>query len=317
MPGGLLPTASAVLSSIPQEYLHHQAHARRHPASAYGTSLKMIASHWIKVLEELHKLQMEYIWQKKDERFPKVLDEYRQLLHRVHEHLDACQSTLRCLCRPEEGPDTPLDVPFMNKAKAPGWNRFREVTKQYNDDNIGLLVNTLKHSQGELCGIYFWSPGDFRPGYFLRDVLPGGSLGPHRKLHSNGNTAFSFARDMLMHVWQIYRISEALCEAVTKFLRTRHSFNVQPDTTGTGSTEWESVVSACAMIRPEFFPDETTKPYPLVLHNHRDSELTLEYPSSARGIRVSLEAEIRVTFTVDQHHLSNKLPYMAARRGEA
>ncbi len=314
LPGGLLPAASAVLAAIPAQYLHFDEHGRRHPASAYEASLRQITTRWTKVFEALNRLRTQYLWEQRDEHFPQLLDDYCQLLHRFHEHLDACHSSMRSLCCPADGPDTPFDVRFLDKAKVPGWKRFREVTKTYNDDHIGLIVNTLKHSQGELCGIYFWSSIDFRPGYFLRDILRGGALGPHRKLHDGGDTAFSFTRDMLLHLWQIFRVGEALAEAVTTFVRTKHSLELQLSPDIGGFPEWSSVIANCASLPPEFFPDETAKPYPLVLYNPRDGEVALEYPGTARGIQLDPNAQIRVAFTVDGNHLCNKMPYMTKGR---
>lgn len=103
---------------------------------------------------------------------------------------------------------TQIDTQFLDKAKPAGWKQFRDATREYRENHIGLIVNTLKHKQGELCPIYFQSPIEFRPGYYLRDVLPGEAMGPSRELHSGGNTAFSFARDMLVHLWWLYRIGD-------------------------------------------------------------------------------------------------------------
>ena len=272
--GNLLPAAYNAISSVPKELCRHQEHGKRHPKSAYGTSLRLLSEQWIKFFGELKRLRTEYLWQTKDDHYSIVVNEYRELLHRIHEHLDACNSVIRSLCNPHDAKASVFDVQFLNQAKPPGWKNFQAVTKKYNDDHIGLLVNTLKHSQGELCGVYFTSETEFRPGYFLKDILPNGLLGPSARLHNGGNTAFSFARDMLIHLWYFYRIGEELANTVATIVRVKHSHELAMTPTSSTNSRWNDVLELCAEVRPEFFPDELKKPYPVIQYNHRDQEVS-------------------------------------------
>lgn len=240
---------------------------------------------------------------------PVVIDAYTQLLHRINEHHDACYSVLRSLCPATEAKATQIDTQFLDKAKLPGWKQFRDATKEYRENHIGLIVNTLKHKQGELSSIYFKSTTEFRPGYYLRDVLPGGAMGPSRKLHSGGNTAFSFARDMLMHLWWFYRIGDLLTTAITTALRVRHGHELVISPQGAGETGMTVVLERCAQLRPEFFPDELLKPYPRVLFQPTPAAVTFEFPTTARGIRMNPESTVVTQFVVDGVHLSEKMPY--------
>lgn len=308
--GNILPEAFNVLSAVPDHLTFHEEHGMRHPKSAYGTSIRLISSQWMKTIDELDRLRHEYNWEGKDERIGAVVDSYVGLLSRLNEHFDACFAALRCLCPASMAKATPFDTQFLDKAKPSGWKQFREATRSYREDRVGLIVNTLKHRQGELCAIYFKSSVEFRPGYYLRDVLPGGALGPSAALHSGGNSAFSFARDMLMHLWWLYRIGELLSTAVRSLIRALHGHVLAETPQGPGATQWVDLVRACSTVRPEFFPDESRMPYPRVLLQPSPLVATLEFPTTARGIGPGPNWQIKTFMTVDGAHRTNKMPYM-------
>jgi hypothetical protein len=312
--GNLYPEAYNVLFSIPSQFCFHEQHGMRHPNSAYGTSLRLITRQWLKLLDELDRLRNEYLWEQKSDHIEIVVSEYAELLSRLNAHLDACCAALRCLCPASMAASTPIDTRFLGNAKPPGWKHFRDSLRPYRDDHIGLVVNTLKHKQGELCPIYFKSETEFRPGYYLRDILPGGILGPSAKLHSGGDTAFSFNRDMLIHLWWIFRIGALLTNAIAAILQVqhKHSLSVQPQPPG--DAKWEDVLLRCAALRPEFFPDELLKPYPRVFLRPTPKAVVLEFPTTARGIPLADTATVSTRITVDPEHRGNKMPYMAQRR---
>lgn len=307
--GNLMPLAFCAIASIPDSFLFNTEHDLRHPKSAYGTSLRLISGQWLKALDELDRLRSEYLWKGNADHMPVVIDAYTQLLHRINEHHDACYSVLRSLCPASSAKATQIDTQFLDKAKLAGWKQFRDATKAYREGHIGLIVNTLKHKQGELCPIYFKSNIEFRPGYYLRDVLPGGAMGPSRKLHSGGNTAFSFGRDMLMHLWWLYRIGDLLAIAITTALQVRHTHTLEVIPQSVGDANLTAVLERCAQLRPEFFPDEITKPYPRILFQPVPTAVTLEFPTTARGICMGSELRVVTQFVVDGAHLSEKMPY--------
>lgn len=309
----LMPSAFGAIASIPDACTFSAEHGLRQPKSAYGTSLRLISAQWLKALDELDHLRSEYLWKGNADHMPVVIDAYTQLLHRINEHHDACYSVLRSLCPASEAKATQIDTQFLDRAKLAGWKQFRDATKEYRENHIGLIVNTLKHKQGELCPIYFKSAIEFRPGYYLRDILPGGAMGPSGKLHSGGNTAFSFARDMLMHLWWLYRIGELLTTAIATALRVRHAHALVITPQGSGDANLTVVLERCAQLKPEFFPDELLKPYLRVLFQPTQAAVTLEFPTTARGIRMSPELTVVTQFVVDGAHLSEKMPYFGHR----
>lgn len=311
--GNLLPRAWNVLACVPEDFWCHVAHGKRHPMSAYNTSLRLISEQWLKVFDRLDELYREHNWEGCETGFPALLGEYRELLSRLHEHFDACFSVLRSLCPTDDKNKTVFDNQFLDKAKLVGWKQFRDAIRPYRDDRIGAIVNTLKHNQGELCSIFFHSETEFRPGYFLRDILPDGALGPSAKLHSNGETAFSFARDMMLHFWWLFRTGDLLADTICTALRADHQYKLM-ETSQSFSSSLGKVVERCAGLRPEFFPDEIEIPYPRILYQPFPCILTLEFPSSARGHRIG-EMQVSTSFVVDGRHLSNKMPYFPKKQG--
>ena len=312
--GSIFPAAFNALAAIPDALSFHADHQRRHPKSAYATSLRLIAEQWVRALDALDHLHTEHNFQDKESSAPALLSEYAELLFRLNEHPDACFSALRSLCPSTASKPTDFDTQFLAKSKLPGWKQFQEAVRPYRDEHIGLIVNTLKHRQGELCSVHFKSLIEFRPGYFLRDVLPDGALGPSGKLHSNGNTAFSFARDMMLHLWWLFRIGELLAEAVRTALHVNHAHSLVATPVEPGDTKWVEVVRRCGGLKPEFFPDEIVKPYPRILFQPSPNQVILEFPTSARGHKLLGTTTVVTAFNVDMAHPTNKMPYMAQKQ---
>jgi hypothetical protein len=308
--GNLLPSAHNYIAGIPERLLFHVEHEIRHPLSAYSTSLRLIAVQWVKFLDELDKLRAEYFWAGDTKTDEVVKDEYAQLLHRLNEHQDACYSVLRAICPPNLAKLNRVDSIFLDRANLPGWKSFRAATKPYREDHIGLIVNNLKHRQGELSSIAFKSLSEFRPGYFLRDTLPGGAMGPCRKLHTGGNTAFSYARDQLLHLWWLYRIGDLLSGALTTANLKLSNLKITPIPQPVPQVEWSNLLIRLAQIKPEYFPDELVKPLPLVKVSRVPSIFTIEFPSGARGIPLNMTSICITTgITLDSAYLTHKVPY--------
>lgn len=306
--GNTLPRAWNALAVIPDEYSYHLHHGKRHPVSTYSISLRSITAQWLNVFSKLDALSREHNWEGTEASYPVLIAEYKELLYSLNEHFDACFSVLRSLCPPTAAPANLFDSQFLDKAKLPGWKKFRDSIKIYRDAHIGKLVNTLKHSQGELCSIFFYSTTEFRPGYYLRDVHPDGALGPSHKLHQNANTAFSFSRDMMIHFWWLFRTGDLLANTVGGALRTLHGVQVVDRHQDAPDMGWEKLITECARLRPEFFPDEVEKPYPRILHHADNRSLSIEFPSAARSHRVS-PMRVQTQLTFDKNHPLNKLPY--------
>lgn len=307
--GNLLPRANNVISSIPDEYLFHLQHGKLHPSSAYRRSLRAISEQFSLVLDQINILYTEHFSEGKESSFPSLMKEYKTLLYRLNEHFDACNSVLRSLCPPDQVKPIKLDAQFLSQAKLDGWKNFSNATLDYRLNHIGLLANKLKHDGAELNWIFLHSPDEFRPGYYLSDVLADGGTGPNPELHLNGNTAFSFVRDLKQHIWWLYRVSELLAEAITTAMHALHQFKTSDLFTTVENIELAEVVGRVAALRPEYFPDEMNKPQTRIVVPVDLSAITLEFPGSERGIRFKGEMQIKSGLRVDFNHPSMRLPY--------
>ena len=141
--GNLLPAAYNVIASIPKDLLLHTAHGTRHPASAYLTSLRLIAAQWNKFLDQCEKLQAEYLSENKTTNAAATTAEYAQLLHRLNEHLDACYAVLRAVCPTSRARPNHIYAVFLANASFPGWKKFREATRGYREEHVGFIVNQI------------------------------------------------------------------------------------------------------------------------------------------------------------------------------
>lgn len=308
--GSILPSALGAIAAVPTEFLHHEMHGLRHPLSAYSTSIRLITAEWTKVFNLLERIKARYFLGEEDNTLLDVASAYAALLHRLNEHFDACYSVLRSLS-PQEAKKTTLGhSQYLDNVKLVGWKQFKESTRDYRESHLGLIVNSIKHAQGELCPMYFHSDTEFRPGYYLRGILPGGVLGPDPRLHRGGNTAISFSRDMLMHIWWLYRISDLLSSTIASLLSVKHKHALLPSSFSLPEAQWANVVASCSKISPEFFPDEWRLPYPLVIYSQSPEQLSIEFPSAAGVHRMTGEAKVRVLATLDGTHLQEKVPYV-------
>lgn len=307
--GSILPSTFGVIAALPANYLHHEAHGLRHPLSAYGTSIRLITAQWTKTFSDLATLRARYYVNKDDDFLMDVAQSYSQLLHRLNEHQDACYSVLRSLSSVTESKPSRLHTQYLDKNKLVGWKQFRDATRIYRENHIGLIVNSLKHAQCELCPMYFHSATEFRAGYYLRNIQAGGVLGPDPKLHQGGNTAISFNHDMLMHFWWLYRIGDLLSTAITSFVSATYGQVLVPVAYSLPEAKWDDVSKQCAALTPDFFPNEWGASYPRVIYQQIPELLTLEFPTSVRGHKMIGEIEIRTMTTVDGEHPNERVPY--------
>lgn len=308
--GSLLPAAVCAIEAIPPEYLHHERHQLLHPRSAYSTSIRLITAQWTKTFNDLSVLQTRYLSNQDDMFLMDVAASYSALLHKLNEHFDACYCVLRSLSPTVESKPVVVHTQHLERVKLVGWKQFKDATRNYRDSHLGLIVNSLKHAQGELCPLYFHSSSEFRPGYFLRGLLPGGVRGPDPRLHRGGNTAISFNRDMLIHLWWIYRTSDVLATAITSFLDATYKYKLTSKPASLPEAEWSRVVQHCASLSPEFFPDEWGLPYPRVIYRASPEEVSIEFPSTAGTHKMHGHVLVRTLTTVDGVYPREKAPYM-------
>lgn len=310
--GSLLPAAVNTIAAIPPKYLHYEKHQLLHPKSAYATSIRLLTAQWTKTFDDLSELRIRFATSQDDMFLMDVAASYSALLYRLNEHFDACYSVLRSLSPTVESKPTALHTQYLERVKLVGWKKFRDATRNYRESHVGFIVNALKHSQGELCPLCIHSNTEFRPGYYLRGLLPGGVRGPDPRLHRGGNTAISFSRDMLIHFWWIYRTSDLLTDAVTTYLDATYRHTLTPLSVSLPEANWTNVVQRCAALSPEFFPDEWSLPYPRAIYVADPEEISIEFPSSAGTHKIRGDVQVQTLTTVDSEYPSEKVPYLGA-----
>jgi hypothetical protein len=308
--GSLLPSALSSIDAIPPQYLHHEKHQLLHPKSAYGTSIRLLTAQWTKTLDDLSDLRVRHATGQDDLYLMDVAASYSALLHKLNEYFDACYAVLRSLSPIMESRPTLVHSQYLDRVKLTGWKQFRDATRNYRESHVGLIVNALKHSQGELCPLYFHSASEFRPGYYLRGLLPGGVRGPDPRLHRGGNTAISFNRDMLIHLWWLYRTSDLLVDAIAAYLDSSYKVSLTPQAAKLSEAKWADVLQRCSALSPEFFPDEWSLPYPRAVYRESPQEFSIEFPSTAGTHKIRGEIQVRTLTTVDGAYPIEQVPYI-------
>jgi hypothetical protein len=202
-----------------------------------------------------------------------------------------------------------MDTHFLNQAKVAGWKDFRLRIQPYTQDRLGAVVNSLKHNQSEIASFYLHQLPDLRAGYYVRDVLPSGALGPAPRVHADGNSAFSFARDMLLHFWNLYFISAELAAVMRRAAGSADFRGAAQYKNDSINSARESLAERIAGLPLAFFPDEVRLPLPLARWNPSMRELTLDMPSAVRPRRLPNGYHMRTAISIDMSHATNKLPY--------
>ena len=315
MNGSILPSAEAIIRAIPAEFLHHEAHGLKHPLAVYQTSLARVGAAWTKIFPLLHTLRFEVMGGVEHQSYSQVLQAYEALLYRLNEHVDAAYEILRSLL-PPDGKSYFSHAQALKTQKLAGYMGFRDVVQRgWRESHIGAIVNLLKHESAQLRAVCGETEDDILLGFYVDGPRPGGFIGPNLKVHRRFGmleTAFTFARDMLMHFWWIYRTGDALTECIHAAVLKDHGRKLVENPGRGAQGVWQDVCLGCAQVRPAFFIDECQKNYPLVVVPPDASEVRLDFPSGrvASGHR---HMKLRVLIGVTEMTRSFVMPYMQKR----
>lgn len=309
--GSLRPRAENLIRAIPPNLLHHVAHGLKHPLTVYQASLLRTQTAWLKVFPLLEKLRFEVMCKIELKHYAETLETYEALLYRLNEHIDAAHEVLRALREPT-GKEYRTHGDFLGATKLPGFRAFQDVIhKGYRNKHVGVIVNEMKHASAQLRAVCGNTEGPVVMGYFLDGPHSSEAIGPNRKLHEKHGhleTAFSFSRDMLIHFWWIYQVSEALCRCIQATLQLDHGITLKEAAPATATFEWSSLCLACSKIEPAFFLDECVKPYPIVICPPDMSSVRLTFPTSRRATPYQ-SMNIQMLFTVSEQSRGFVMPY--------
>lgn len=172
-------------------------------------------------------------------------------------------------------------------------------------------MNELKHNNAILCSIVFYNPEnciDNCFGYFVANVKDG-AYEPIEKIHkpyNNSATGFSYRRDIVYNLFNIYYISEEMVALLKNKLNVDFTL-LAPKLIAAAENKKIIFKNIMEMVRYHF-PDEYLKPVPS-LSLIKDNYLKLEYPSRL-SIKPNLLSRVVVTQSGDGHTAKFKIPYL-------
>ncbi len=218
------------------------------------------------------------------------------------EYMEDCFNILKCFIDPLGKPTNRKE--FYLKASLDIKSCTQAIKMYY--DHISKIVNHSKHSQGRIRFCVIFGITLIIPGYFVESpeeflnptthqITDWEVIGPSSDIHGkNRDTAFSFARDLRFHFFQIYFVSAELVKAVKNLsashFRTRNSLSPAESKILTIAKRLEKLPMA-------LFRDELRQDIPsvkIILDEMQETHLILSYPDN-KEILVSPSND--VTFT--------------------
>lgn len=307
--GSLAPEAWSALLAVPEDLMYHDAHLLRHPRSAYRKALTSLSEKMLRVAVLLDASRLQHFTVGCD--MNAMLTAYRELVTATSEYYDATHAILRALCSATKA--IKIDSQYLDRTSPAGWRAYREATRAYYIDHNGHIANALKHRGAHLDWIYFHSNKEFRPGFVLCDVLKGGVIGPDPAIHPGSNSALSFARELLLAVWWLYRSGELMAVPIRLISGTRGDSDHEGPRTATSDAfpNLEVMLGAVSQLRYDFLPNELRMPCPRVVFQRTPMRLTLEFPGFFPPRMQLKTLKIRSSMGgIDEEHLTYKMPYM-------
>lgn len=298
--GGIAPPALATLSGKSRSKLYNHDYGLRHPFGIYTVSLDKLLESFEDLLSELeqsatHDLVSESLDVGWDEA---LLSGLEKLLYSIMEHFDDCESVLKCFLPPRSK--------HGQVAQVSGYTTAIDSYRTH----IGKAANHLKHKQGRLRSIALYDGSVPHLGYFIEGPAQDGSLGPAPLIHTDGNSAFSYARDLRLHFHGLYFISEELSKAASSL----GDIDVKvPEFDLPDDERSRSVASKIADLPMVVFPDEFNKNFPAITLERGDvGELTLlaSLKRNPKGLRtVSSPFQIVTFYRTDGVTRAFRMPY--------
>ena len=299
--GFLGPEAFEILGSEFSETLYFRRQRRRHPLGIYNVSMLRLTEALEKVVDEYVALASEMPAQISSGDWSKdLLQFHERFLHTMAAHLDDCNSVLYCF--------------FPTKKAARKDDRVKSFGKSVEPyrDHVAKVINKLKHDNSLLGALAFIGDGYFVPGYFVQGIHEDGAIGPDPDVHENGDTGFSFARDLRLHFIHIFYLSKSLAQTIRRI--NKPSAHAPNDHVDSWVTRIAIKLNGAADV---YFPNEMRLPNPWIRVTEKEKrklEMSLTYrkdrpkPKSIRSL-VRHKLEIVINYGGDGTSPSFKTPY--------
>lgn len=299
-----IPKPIGYLQAADGTLLHHEARNARHPLAAYNLSITAVCTRLVSLMEMHRKLS-----EAKPFRDTKnlnwdlpLVDAIDHVLDSMMEHLDICNGIIRSLYPPNEESTYKIAIRDFKRAVEP----YRR--------HIGLVVNHLKHAQGQIRIVVFDWPEDSVLGYFIEATMPGGGVGPHPELHPNRDTAFSLSRDIRFHICSLFgiglRLAAFLRDRIPDFSESAVSSATEP------ATKLKQALLLCSQLPDVFYPDEVMLPMPMVAI--MGEKVLLQFPARfAKPHRLPATAQLSIFFGGDGVTRTYGIPYFRKKDATA
>ena len=297
-----LPKAYRVLRSLSGVATYHSHLGVRHPGAAYNTSLARVGQRLLNVLQFVHQFQTpeRASPDEKDDFRDTLLEATDHLLDALMEHVDDCGTLLKSFFSPDDGAKS-----------AAAYSLFKREVKSYRG-HIGEIDNYLKHKQGRLRLLYFAWPTGSCLGYYVEGpIRDGEGLGPVQHIHHGGDTAFSFNRDIRLHICNIFAVGAGLANVLRDVCKVPPTQQVLEQESAAGP--WAQVLRQASSLPLMFFPDEVSRPIPNVIVN--EEKVHIEFPSRDASVKPPpLPCRIRAAWHGDGVTRTFKMPYYVPKR---
>lgn len=324
--GTLAPSALNCLGEIPKQYLYLNNHARRHPLGIYNVSLEQLEKDFSRLLTE-HFETLKFLKGNigidgtliKDNLttgYNDLLEAQKNLIHSLRAHIDDCYSILASLVDPANLPTNVASITFTDRwlkaVKFPSLVKFNDAISLYKNEYLAPLVNGLKHRQCRLRGLFFYKYSDIRLGYYLEEPDVDGIPGPSPNVHKDRNSAFSFQRDIIFNLYNVYFISESLVEAVKAALRYYRAFDLTPQKADSRNETWHKILRQASELSISAFPDEIERTFACLSLSEKgeQSTITLTYPMLRFQPRFPQGMNVKSTIHLDGVGMTYKIPYL-------
>lgn len=318
--GTLAPSAVNYLGHIPDDFYFINQHARRSPLGIYNVSIEQLVTNFSDLLDEYFQARVFIRENGKklpdgEEYYVRLLRAQKELIYSLQAHIDDCYGILASLVDPAIVTGNLARIRFTDRwldaIGYPTLDHFKKSISEYRDSYLGHLVNGLKHRQNRLRGVFFCDAIEARLGYYLEEPDTHGIPGPSFNLHEDGNSAFSFAKDILFNLYHVYYVSEILVEAIIGALQHYHSFTLSHQAVSS-KDKWLEIFSRAIRIQPEVFPNELDKPYPYCsfTEDNDDQAVVLMYPVTLIPLRFPQGMKIVGLFTADGVSREFRIPYL-------
>lgn len=276
-----LPACEILAGLPPSILLYNQHHVLRHPLGIYNVSSATCLQRMRVALNLVTSPELAVeIFSQNFVGESSLLDAYDSFLDSMMEHMEDCLSVLLCFFTSSRDRD-----------KHPAVKAYKNSVDSYRN-HIGALVNHIKHEHGRIRLTAITNIDHFVAGYFVEGLNEHGALGPSTKVHRDGNNAYSFHRDLRLHLVNLILVSECLAIAIGEIVGGRAVLPSQ-----SSQVVFKELIVDISNLPKSVFRNEERLDLPRVSFNPNGGTVSLikiEFPCAYERV-VKLKGQCRTT----------------------